>query len=161
MEFNSTFPSWARNGLFACGAFNILLAIMHLLGLFWAEAVFHFTGFEQIMKDLSTIDPVVPYVLVAIVAGFFVLFGLIVISAAGRVFRFYRAPEVAIAIGVIFVLRGLVGMSTAFAGFALAGLGLETLFGLIALAVGLGIIFFSVTAIKHRKPLGYDSDHLD
>jgi ABC-type transport system involved in multi-copper enzyme maturation permease subunit len=158
MQYNSTFPSWARTGLLASGFFNLLLALLHVLGLVWADDMFRFTGIEEVMLGLARIDPSIPYVVTVIVAGFFLLFGLIILSAAGRLWRFFRSPEVALAIGLIYIMRGLSGFGAVLAGLSSAGIGLESLFSLIALAVGLLTVACAWMAIRHRRPLNYDSE---
>mgnify|MGYP005849247279 CR=1 FL=1 len=158
MKFNSTFPSWARTGLLASGIFNLLLAFLHVLGLVWADDMFRFTGIEDVMLGLARIDPSIPYVVTVIVAGFFLLFGLMILSAAGRLWRFFRSPEVALVIGLIYVIRGLSGLGAALAGLSSAGIELESLFSFVALAVGLLTVASAWTAIRHRLPIDYDSE---
>lgn len=142
----------------ASGIFNLSLAFLHILGLIWADDMFQFTGIEEVMQSLARIDPSIPYVVTVIVAGFFLLFGLLILSAAGRMWRFYRAPEVALIVGIIYITRGLSGFGTAIAGVAAAGIGLESLFSFVALTVGCVTVLCAWLAIKHRLPLGYDSE---
>lgn len=66
------------------GYINIIIAIAHILGLFWAEQMFAVTGVNEEMKQLSEIHYSLPYLLTVIVAIIFFIFGFYGLSADGR-----------------------------------------------------------------------------
>jgi len=126
------------------GYINILIAIAHIFGLFWAEQMFAVTGVRKEMDELAQFHSALPYLLTVFVSIFFFVFGLYGLSAAGK-FKKLPLLELGIfSIAGIYIFRGLygliVGLSIKKTNFLL-----ETLFSLAALAIGL---LFLIGGIK-------------
>ncbi len=66
------------------GYINIIIAIAHVIGLFWAAQMFEATGAGEGMQQLSDIHYSLPYVSTIFVAIVFFIFGLYGLSAAGK-----------------------------------------------------------------------------
>lgn len=55
------------------GYINILIAIAHLVGVFWAEQMFEVTGIGKEMQELSQVHFSLPYLLTIVTAIIFFL----------------------------------------------------------------------------------------
>lgn len=89
------------------GILNIIIAIAHIIGLFWAEQFFEITGAGEPMQELAQIHSTLPYVLTIIVTIFFFLFGLYGLSASGK---FRKLPFLKLGvytITFIYLFRGI------------------------------------------------------
>ena len=58
------------------GLLNIIIAVSHIIGLFWAEQMFEKTGAGEGMKELAQIHYSIPYLLTIFVSIIFFLFGI-------------------------------------------------------------------------------------
>lgn len=117
------------------GYINILIAIVHIVGLIWAEKIFEVTGVGKEMQELSTINAALPYLMTVFVAVMFFIFGLYGLSADNK-FRAlpYLKPVIFIIAG-IYILRGLGELILDFLNNTNSTN--ETAFSLIALTIGL------------------------
>ncbi len=115
------------------GYANVIISLLHVIGLFWAEEMFAFTGVSKDMHDLAMLQPSLPYLLTLLVAIFFMLFGLYAFSAVGKC-KLPFAKPVIYGIAGIYLLRGfgfiiLDGFSKTFS----VG---EPVFSVIAILIG-------------------------
>lgn len=118
------------------GYLNIIIAIAHVVGLFWAKPFFEVTGIGREMEDMSLIHPSLPYLITILVTLFFILFGIYGLSADGK-FRILPFQKLAIfLIAAIYLLRGVLQL---FSDALITGEGatLGTIYSCIALAIGL------------------------
>ena len=77
------------------GAFiNFIIAIGHIVGLFWADKMFEVTGIGKEMAELTQIHFSLPYLLTIFVAIIFFIFGLYGLSADNK---FRKLPFTSIA----------------------------------------------------------------
>jgi hypothetical protein len=67
------------------GILNIIIAIAHIIGLFWAEQMFEKTGATEGMQELAKIHHTLPYLLTVFVAIMFFIFGLYGILADSKI----------------------------------------------------------------------------
>lgn len=89
------------------GYINILIAIGHIIGLFWAEEMFEVTGIGNEMTELAQIHPTLPFLLTVFVAIVFFIFGLCGLSADGNFRKLpFLKPAIFIISG-IYLLRGV------------------------------------------------------
>ncbi|WP_206604239.1 hypothetical protein [Aquimarina sediminis] len=58
------------------GIANIIIAVAHIIGLFWPEKMFEITGVGEKMKELSEIHNTLPYLVTIFIAIFFWIFGM-------------------------------------------------------------------------------------
>ena len=63
---------------------NILIAIGHIIGLFWAHKMFEVTGIGKEMQELSQNNTSLPYLLTFFVTVVFFTFGLYGLSADNK-----------------------------------------------------------------------------
>lgn len=89
------------------GYINILIAIGHVVGLFWAEKMFEATGISQPMSELSAINNVLPYLLTIFVAIVFFIFGLYGLSADNKFRQLPLLKPAIFTIAGIYLFRGL------------------------------------------------------
>lgn len=129
------------------GYLNILIALLHIVGLIWAEQVFEITGVGKEMKELSAIHVSIPYLSTIIVSIFFFIFGLYGLSAYNnfRALPFLK-PAIFIIAG-IYIFRGLGELVLDFINNT-NSLN-ETLFSITALSIGL--LFLIGGLRKFRK----------
>ena len=80
------------------GYINIIIAIGHIVGLFWAGQMFDDTGIGNEMAKLSEIHPVLPYLITVFISLIFFIFGLFGLSADGK---FKKLPFLKPAIFII------------------------------------------------------------
>lgn len=89
------------------GYINILIAIGHILGLFWADKMFEITGIGNEMAQAAQISPVYPYLLTVFVAIFFFIFGLYGLSADNKFRKLPLLKPAIFLIAAIYLLRGI------------------------------------------------------
>jgi hypothetical protein len=89
------------------GYINIAIAILHVLGLFWAERMFEVTGIGNEMKELSLIHPILPYFLTVLVAIAFFVFGLYGLSADNKFRKLPFLKPIIFTISGIYIFRGI------------------------------------------------------
>lgn len=117
------------------GYINIIIAIGHIVGLFWPSQMFDDTGIGGEMTQLTEIHPIIPYLITIFVALVFLVFGLYGLSADGRFKKLPFLKPAIFIIGLIFILRGVAELvfdtidKTSFIS--------ATLYSLLAFAIGL------------------------
>ena len=87
------------------GYANVIISLLHVIGLFWAKEMFAFTGVSKDMHDLAMLHPSLPYLLTLLVAVCFMLFGLYAFSAVRKCKLPFIKP-VMYGIAGIYLLRG-------------------------------------------------------
>lgn len=115
------------------GYANVIISLLHVIGLFWAEEMFAFTGVSKEMHDYAMLHPSLPYLLTFLVAVCFMLFGLYAFSAVGKCKLPFIKPAI-YGIAGIYLLRGfgfiiLDGFSNTFSVT-------QTVFSVIAILIG-------------------------
>ena len=117
------------------GYINILIAIVHIIGLFWAEQMFEITGSGKEMKKLAEIHSSLPYLLTIFVAVVFFVFGLYGLSADNSFKKLPFLKVVIFLIAGIYLLRGLGELLVK----TIRGVNsmTETFYSLFALTIGL------------------------
>ena len=118
------------------GYINIVIALGHLIGLFWAEKMFEVTGIGKEMVELAQTHSSLPYLLTVFVAVFFFIFGLYGLSADGKLKELPYLKPIIFVIAAIYLFRGI-GELIADMQIQQANASLETLYSLIAIAIGL------------------------
>jgi hypothetical protein len=118
------------------GYINIVIALGHLIGLFWAEKMFEVTGIGKEMVELAQTHSSLPYLLTVFVAVFFFIFGLYGLSADGKLKELPYLKPIIFVIAAIYLFRGI-GELIADMQIQQANAFLETLYSLIAIAIGL------------------------
>lgn len=119
------------------GYLNILIAILHIVGLFWADKMFEITGIADGMAlAAQNIHPMYPYFITVVVAIFFLIFGLYGLSADGKFLKLPFMKPVIYLIAGIYLLRGI-GELIFDMEMQQANQTLETLYSLIAVFIGL------------------------
>ena len=83
------------------GYINIVIAIAHIVGLFWAEKMFEVTGIGNEMTKLAQTHSSLPYLLTIFVAVVFFIFGLYGLSADNK---FRKLPFLKL---IIFIIAGI------------------------------------------------------
>ena len=114
--------------------FNLIIALLHIVGLLWAAAMFKVTGIEKEMAALAELHSSLPYALTILVAIVFFVFGLYGLSASGS---FRRLPGIKFmiwAIAIIYLLRG--AGELIYDSLQNTNSFTETLYSVIALIVG-------------------------
>ncbi|ERM80238.1 hypothetical protein P872_14190 [Rhodonellum psychrophilum GCM71 = DSM 17998] len=90
------------------GYLNILIAILHIVGLFWADKMFEVTGIADGMAlAAQNIHPMYPYFITVVVAIFFFIFGIYGLSADGKIRKLPFLKPVIFLIAGIYLLRGI------------------------------------------------------
>ena len=89
------------------GYINIVIAIGHIVGLFWADKMFEITGIGKEMTELSQAHSSLPYLLTVFVTIIFFIFGLYGLSADNRFRKLPFLKPVIFLIAGIYLLRGL------------------------------------------------------
>jgi len=121
------------------GYINILIAIGHIIGLFWANEMFEITGVGKEMAQHAEIHPSLPYLLTILASIFFLIFGLYGLSADNK---FRKLPFLKFGIFVIaaiYIFRGLGELI--FDTINKANTLKETIYSIVALAIGLLFLF--------------------
>ncbi len=89
------------------GFINIIIAIAHVIGLFWANQMFELTGIGNEMKELFEIHTTLPYLMTFFVSIIFFVFGLYGLSADNRIRKLPFLKTGIFVIAGIYILRGL------------------------------------------------------
>ncbi len=89
------------------GILNIIIAIAHLIGLFWMEQMFKITGAYEGMKQVSEIHSLLPFVLTVLVSIVFFIFGLYGLSADGKFRKLPYLKFGIFAIAFIYLFRAI------------------------------------------------------
>lgn len=119
------------------GYLNIIISILHLIGLFWADKMFEITGIEREMTYLAqSVHPVYPYALTVIVAIIFFIFGLYGLSADNNFRPLPFLKPAIFTIAGIYLLRGI-GELIFDMQMQEANQTLEITYSLIAVSIGL------------------------
>ena len=119
------------------GYANVIISLLHVIGVFWAEEMFALTGVSKDMHDLAALHSSLPYLLTLLVAAIFMLFGLYAFSAVGRCKLPFIKPAI-YGISGIYLLRGfgaiILNISNTFSVT-------KTVFSIIAILIGLLYLF--------------------
>lgn len=91
------------------GYINILIAVAHIVCLFWADSFFELTGVGEDMRRNAAINPLLPYLITVFVAVIFFIFGLYGLSAANKFRKLPLLKTGVFAIAAIYIIRGIVG----------------------------------------------------
>ncbi len=89
------------------GLLNIIIAVSHIIGLFWAEQMFEKTGAGEGMKELAQIHYSIPYLLTIFVAIIFFLFGIYGVLANSKIRKLPFLKPVIFGIAFIYLFRGI------------------------------------------------------
>lgn len=127
------------------GYLNVLIAIVHIVGLFWADKLFELTGIADGMAlAAQNIHPMYPYFITVVVAIFFFTFGLYGLSADGKIRTLPFLKPVIFLIAGIYLVRGI-GELIFDLEMQQANQLLETSYSLLAVFIGL---LFLIGGIK-------------
>lgn len=130
------------------GYLNILIAILHIVGLFWADKMFEVTGIAEGMAlAAQNIHPLYPYFITVVVAIFFFIFGLYGLSADGKFRKLPFMKPVIFLIAGIYLVRGI-GELIFDMDMQKASQLLEVTYSLIAVFIGL---LFLIGGLKKWK----------
>lgn len=89
------------------GILNLIIALAHILGLFWAEQMFEKTGAGEAMEELAEIHASLPYLLTVFVTMVFFIFGLYGLSASGKFRKLPYLKFGIFTIAFVYLLRGI------------------------------------------------------
>ena len=89
------------------GYINIVIAVAHIVGLFWADKMFEITGIGNEMTKLAQTHSSLPYILTLFVAIVFFIFGLYGLSADNKLRKLPFLKPVVFVISGIYLLRGI------------------------------------------------------
>lgn len=131
------------------GYLNMLIAVLHIIGLLWADTMFRVTGIGREMEQLSAVHGSLPYVLTVGVAIVFFVFGLYALSAAGKWRALPLLKPAIFTIAGIYLLRG-VGELLADS-ITNTNSASETLYSLIAIAIGLLFLIGGKQRFAHKQ----------
>ncbi len=123
------------NMLRLAGYINILIAIGHIAGLFWADIMFEVTGIGNEMKELALTHYSLPYLMTVFVSIFFLIFGLYALSADNKFRKLPFVKPVIFIIAGIYLFRGI-GELIFDIEQQQGSMFLETLYSLIAVFIG-------------------------
>lgn len=129
------------------GYINIVIAVGHIVGLFWADKMFEVTGIGKEMIELSKTHPSLPYLLTIFVAIVFCIFGLYGLSADNKFKKLPFLKPVIFIIAAIYLVRGI-GELLLNAVNTKENLVLEVSYSLIAVCIGL---LFLIGGLKKWK----------
>jgi hypothetical protein len=129
------------------GYINIVIAIGHIVGLFWADKMFEVTGIGKEMTELAQSHSSLPYLLTIFVAIIFLIFGLYGLSAANKFRQLPFLKPIIFTVAGIYLLRGI-GELFFDLGKQQANQFLEVTYSLIAVFIGL---LFLVGGLKKWK----------
>ena len=132
------------------GYINIIIAIAHLIGLFWADQMFELTGIGKEMTELAQYHSSLPYLLTIFVSVVFFIFGLYGVSADNKFRRLPFLKPIIFTIAGIYLLRGI-GELILDLGKQQANQFLEIIYSLIAVFIGL---LFLIGGLKKWKTDG-------
>lgn len=97
-----------KNSMLNLGGYtNILIAIAHVFGLFWADKMFEVTGISNEMTKLAQTHSSLPYLVTIFVAAVFFIFGLYGLSAGNKFRKLPFLKPVVFLIAGIYLLRGM------------------------------------------------------
>jgi hypothetical protein len=97
-----------KNSMLKLGGYiNIIIAIAHIVGLFWSDKMFEVTGIGKEMIELAQTHSSLPYLLTIFVAIVFFIFGLYGLSADNKFRPLPLLKPVIFAIAGIYLLRGI------------------------------------------------------
>ena len=131
------------------GYLNIIIAIAHIIGLFWAEQMFEKTGAGEGMKELSQIHYSFPYLLTAFVSIIFFVFGIYGVSADRKTKELPFLKFGIFTIAFIYLFRAIGEQSyNIFNGTTTTS---ETIQSIIALTIGLLFLFGGLKKWKLKK----------
>lgn len=122
------------------GYINVLISVVHIIGLIWAEQMFGVTGIEKEMNELAQIHYSLPYLLTIFAAIVFFIFGLYGLSADGK---FTELPFLKLgifAIAGIYIIRGIGELIFDISQQDAPPM-TETMYSLVALGIGLLFLF--------------------
>jgi hypothetical protein len=133
------------------GYINIVIAIGHIVGLFWADKMFEVTGIGKEMTELALIHSSLPYLLTIFVAIVFFIFGLYGLSADNRLRKLPFLKSVIFLIAGIYLLRGFGELI----GDTIQGTNStnETIYSLVALTIGLLFLIGGLKKWKFTKEI--------
>ncbi|PKH50731.1 hypothetical protein CXF68_08520 [Tenacibaculum sp. Bg11-29] len=131
------------------GILNIIIAIAHIIGLFWAEQMFEKTGTEEGMQKLTEINHTLPYLLTVFVAIIFSVFGLYGVLADSKIRKLPFLKFGIFTIAFIYLFRAIGEQSyNILKGTTTKP---ETIQSIIALIIGLLFLFGGYTKWKLNK----------
>ena len=131
------------------GIINIVIAIAHIIGLFWAEQMFEKTGAGEGMKELAKIHSSIPYLLTVFVATIFFIFGLYGVLANSKSKELPFLKFVVFLIAFIYLFRGIGEQSyNLFKGNTTTS---ETIQSIVAIFIGLLFLFGGLKKWKLKK----------
>ena len=128
------------------GYINIIIAIGHIIGLFWADKMFEVTGIGKEMTELAQIHFSLPYLLTIFIAIVFFAFGLYGLSADNKFRQLPFIKPAIFLIAGIYLLRGI-GELIADSIQGTNSIS-ETTYSLLALTIGL---LFLIGGLKKWK----------
>lgn len=96
-------------------ALNFLIGIGHLVCMFYLDAIFKIYGIDDFMDRFTAVNPVLPYVITAIIAMAFFVAGLYGIASLGIVNCHLPLQRIAVwVIVVVYFCRALYGVLVLF-----------------------------------------------
>ena len=117
------------------GIINIAIAAAHVLCLFWLDPVLEWFRMDVYMDRHAAIHPSIPYLITALVAGVFLVFGLYGLSGAGVIRKLPWLKAGIYGIAAVYLLRGVGGL---IAEWILADVRIwDYFFSLCAIGIGL------------------------
>ena len=135
------------------GYLNILIALLHIIGLFWADKMFELSGIADGMAlAADRIHPFYPYFITVVVAFFFFLFGLYGLSADNKIRKLPFVKPITFLIAGIYLLRGI-GELIFDMDMQQGDPILETAYSLFAVFIGLLFLIGGLKNLKVREPI--------
>lgn len=132
------------------GYINIIIAIAHIVGLFWADKMFEVTGIGKEMTELAQTHSSLPYLLTIFVAIVFFIFGLYGLSADNKFRPLPLLKPMIFTIAGIFLLRGI-GELVFDLEKQQANQFLEIVYSLIAVFIGLLFLIGGLKKLKLKQ----------
>lgn len=131
------------------GILNIIIAVAHIIGLFWAEQMFEKTGAGEGMKELAQIHYSIPYLLTVFVAIVFFTFGIYGLLANSQTRKLPFLKLGIFAIAFIYLFRGIGEQSyNLIKGTTTTS---ETIQSIVALIIGSLFMFGALKKWKLKK----------
>ncbi len=131
------------------GILNIIIAVAHIIGLFWAEQMFEKTGAGEGMKELAKIHYSIPYLLTVFVAIIFFLFGIYGVLANSKTRKLPFLKLGIFTISFIYLFRGIGEQAyNLIKGTTTTS---ETIQSIVALIIGLLFLFGGLKKWKLKK----------
>jgi hypothetical protein len=131
------------------GILNIIIAVAHIIGLFWAEQMFEKTGAGEGMKELAQIHYSIPYLLTVFVAIIFFLFGIYGVLADSKIKKLPFLKLGVFSIAFIYLFRGIGEQSyNLIKGTTTTS---ETIQSIVALIIGSLFLFGGLKKWKLKK----------